>query len=99
MLVKNTQHSEFAGQRPWMLKWCKVERENTWTSVYLVAVHVLALVGIVLFPTPGWKVLLVALILAGVGGFGTTIGYHRAVAHRAVKLNPMLFGRWGPSVS
>jgi fatty-acid desaturase len=27
---------------------------------------------------------------AGLGGFGTTIGYHRALAHRAVKLNPIL---------
>jgi fatty-acid desaturase len=90
MSVKNTQQSEFAGQRPWTLKWWKVERENTWTFVYIIAIHVLALVGIVLFPTPGWKVFLAALILAGLGGFGTTIGYHRALAHRAVKLNPIL---------
>ena len=72
MSVKNTQQSEFAGQRPWTLKWWKIERENTWTFVYIIAIHVLAWVGIVLFPTPGWKVFLTALIVAGVGGFGTT---------------------------
>jgi fatty-acid desaturase len=84
------RRSQFAAQHPWTLQWWKVEGENTRTLVYIIAIHVLALIGIVLFPIPGWKVFLAALIAAGMGGLGTTIGYHRALAHRAVKLNPIL---------
>jgi stearoyl-CoA desaturase (delta-9 desaturase) len=82
--------AEFAEQRPWTLPWWKVEAGNAWTFIYIVVIHVLALIGIILFPIPGWKVFLTALVFASMGGFGTTIGYHRALAHRAVKLNPIL---------
>jgi stearoyl-CoA desaturase (delta-9 desaturase) len=46
--------------------------------------------GLILFPLPGWKVFFAALAFAGLGGLGTTVGYHRALAHRAVKLNPVV---------
>ena len=82
--------SEFAEQRPWVFPWWSVEGQNTWTLVYIVAIHALALTGILLFPLPGWKVFLTAVLFAGMGAFGTTIGYHRALAHRAVKLNPVV---------
>jgi fatty-acid desaturase len=87
---KDLSRSHFNEQRPWTMKWWKAEGENTGTLIYIIAIHVLALIGIVLFPIPGWKVFLAALILAGMGGFGTTIGFHRALAHRSVKLNPVL---------
>lgn len=54
---------------------------------YLVAVHVLAITGVILFPLPSLKVFLVALALTALGGLGTTVGYHRGLAHRSVKLN------------
>jgi hypothetical protein len=43
-----------------------------------------------LFPLPGWKIFLSALALASLGAFGTTIAYHRGLAHRALKLNPIV---------
>jgi len=82
--------SPFAEQHPWTLPWWKVEGENTSTFFYIVAIHTLALIGIILFPLPGWNVFLSALLLAGMGAFGTTIAYHRALAHRSVKLNPIV---------
>ena len=82
--------SALAERHPWTLPWWKTEGENFWVMIYIVAVHVLAILGLILFPLPGWKVFLSALALAAAGGFGTTIGYHRALAHRAVKLNPVI---------
>jgi fatty-acid desaturase len=50
-------------------------------------VHLLAVVGLVLFPVPGWKVFLATLAATILGGLGTTVGYHRGLSHRAVKLH------------
>jgi fatty-acid desaturase len=82
--------SAIAEQHPWTLPWWRAEGENRWVLIYLIAVHALALIGIALFPLPGWRLFLSALIVAGLGGLGTTVGYHRALAHRAVKLNPIV---------
>src|SRR5438046_8833910 len=77
-------------RHPWTLPWWKVEGENSWTLVYIVTVHVLAFIGIAMFPVPGWKVFLWSVSLAGMGALGTTVAYHRGLAHRAVKLNPIV---------
>jgi sn-1 stearoyl-lipid 9-desaturase len=53
-------------------------------------IHATALVGLILFPLPGWRLALSALVLAWVGGIGTTVCYHRAITHRALKLNPLV---------
>src|SRR5215470_5737060 len=82
--------SAFAEKHPWTLPWWRAEGENFWVMIYIVAVHVIATLGIVLFPLPGWKVFLGALLMACAGGLGTTVGYHRALSHRAVKLNPVV---------
>lgn len=57
---------------------------------YLVAIHVLAVVGLVLFPLPSLPVFLVALGVALLGGLGTTICYHRSLSHRTVRFNKAL---------
>jgi stearoyl-CoA desaturase (delta-9 desaturase) len=53
---------------------------------WIIVIHLTAIVGLVLFPLPGWRLALTALGLAWLGGIGTTVCYHRALAHRAVKL-------------
>src|SRR5262245_59738909 len=53
-------------------------------------IHILAVVGIVLFALPGWKVFLATFALTAMGGLGTTVGYHRGLSRRAVKLNPVV---------
>jgi len=51
---------------------------------------VTALVGLILTPVPSWPIAVTALALTWLGGMGTTVVYHRALAHRAVKLNPVV---------
>ncbi len=75
---------------PWTLPWWRVEGENSSTLAYIVTVHVLALIGIAMFPVPGWKVFLWSLSFASIGALATTVAYHRGLAHRAVKLNPIV---------
>ena len=54
-------------------------------------IHVGAIAGLVLTPLPGlaacsWR----AGILHFLGGLGTTVCYHRAIAHKSVKLHPVV---------
>ncbi len=79
-----------AEKHPWTLPWWKADGENFWVLVYIVAIHALAITGFVLYPLPGWKVFFATLAMACFGGLGTTVGYHRALAHRAVKLHPVV---------
>jgi stearoyl-CoA desaturase (delta-9 desaturase) len=58
------------------------------TFIFLVLTHVLALAGLILYPVPSLTVLSVALSVAVMGGLGTTVVYHRYLAHRTFKLHP-----------
>lgn len=77
-------------KQPWEMPWWKASKDNGAVLFYLVIVHILALVGIILFPLPGWQVLLVALTFATIGGIGTSVCYHRCLAHRSLRLNPIV---------
>jgi len=48
---------------------------------------VLALIGLILFPLPNWRVLVAALAVASIGGVGTSVCYHRSLSHRSLRLN------------
>lgn len=54
---------------------------------YLVLIHLLAVIGVILFPVPGFGIAILALIPLLLGGLGTTVCYHRTLAHRTVRLN------------
>jgi fatty-acid desaturase len=41
-------------------------------------------------PLPSWPIALAAFVLTWLGGFGTTICYHRSLAHRSVRLHPIV---------
>ena len=77
-------------KHPWTQPWWKAEGENVPVLVYILLIHVLSIIGLVLFPLPGWKVFLSFVGLAALGGLGTTVGFHRGLSHRAVKLNPVV---------
>jgi stearoyl-CoA desaturase (delta-9 desaturase) len=47
-------------------------------------------VGLIFFPVPGWKVLVATFALGWLGGLGTTVGYHRSLAHTALRLHPVV---------
>jgi stearoyl-CoA desaturase (delta-9 desaturase) len=85
--MKSTQLSE---AHPWTRPWWQYSEGNGATFFYIILVHVLAIIGLILFPIPDWRVLTVALVLASIGGVGTTVCYHRCLAHRALRLNPVV---------
>jgi fatty-acid desaturase len=73
---------------PWDQPWYKADRHGSPILFWVVLIHVTALVGLILYPVPSWPLLAGALALAFLGALGTTVGYHRALAHRSVTLNP-----------
>src|SRR5438132_14329468 len=79
-----------AQSRPWERPFWKPVKGKGAIFLYLIVIHVLALVGLIFFPAPGWKVLLITLIMANLGGLGTTVAFHRALSHKTVKLHPVI---------
>ena len=92
--------SSLVQERPWERPWWKPSKKNYLTFVYMVVVHILAIVGITLqvlgltgvidYALPSGKVMLGTFILTILGGLGTTVCYHRALSHRALKLNKVV---------
>ena len=70
-------------QQPW---WRPAPGQGA-TFGYLILIHALAAAGILLFPVPSLGVLICSLLLTCLGGLGTTVCYHRALAHRSLRLN------------
>ena len=64
------------------------ESKGILVFTWLLTIHITAVVGLALYPLPGWQLLLGAMTLALLGGAGATICYHRALAHRSVRLHP-----------
>lgn len=84
--MKSTQLQD---AHPWTRPWWQYSKGNGWALFYIVLIHVLAITGLILYPIPSWPVLAVALALLSIGGIGTTVCYHRCLAHRALRLNPL----------
>ncbi len=77
-------------QRGWEWPWWRTTRHDFIILPWFILIHVTALIGLILFPLPGWRILVGAIALAWIGGLGTTVCYHRALAHRSLKLHPAL---------
>ena len=75
---------------PWERPFWRPAKGKAAVLLYLVLIHGLAVIGLVLFPLPGFRVFGLTLLFVVLGGLGTSVGYHRALAHRAVKLNRMV---------
>jgi len=75
---------------PWKRSWLYCAEGERRTFLWIALIHVLAAVGLVLFPAPGWGLVGLAYGVFWLGGLGTTVAYHRALAHRAVKLHPIV---------
>jgi fatty acid desaturase len=89
-LDKNMKSIAVREARPWDRPFWKPVRRKEGVLAYLVLIHVLAAVGLILFPLPSWKVVGLALLSIGFGGLGTTVCYHRMLAHRTLKTNKFL---------
>jgi fatty-acid desaturase len=70
--------------------WWRSTRQDAMVLPWFILIHLTAVVGLILFPLPGWRVFLGAFALAWLGGIGTTVCYHRAIAHHSLRLNPVV---------
>ena len=89
-IPRDTPITSTLGAEPWKAPWWKTTEGEKPTFFYIVAIHLLAVTGLILFPTPSWKVVVATLALAWLGGLGTTVAYHRALAHTALRLHPIV---------
>jgi len=80
---------QFLSTRPWARSiWRPAPGEGS-VLFWIIIIHLTALAGLILFPLPTWYVGLIALGLTWVGGIGTTVCYHRALAHKSLRLHPL----------
>jgi stearoyl-CoA desaturase (delta-9 desaturase) len=86
----STSITSSLGSEPWKAPWWKPAKGEGGTFFFIVLIHVLAIIGLIFFPRPGWKVALVTLAIAWLGGLGVTVCYHRALAHVSVRLHPIV---------
>ncbi len=86
MIAEEIFHGPASRPREW--PWWRTTRSGAAVLFWIVLIHLTAVAGLILFPLPGWGILTGALALAWLGGVGTTVCYHRAIAHRALKLEP-----------
>jgi len=77
-------------ESPWQWPWWQTAPGERITFIWIVLIHLTAAVGLVLYPLPGWPLFLSACALAWIGGLGTTVCYHRVLAHRTLRLHPMI---------
>jgi len=73
--------------RPWDRPFWKPIRGKEGVFTYLVLIHLLSVIGLILFPLPSLKVIGMTLLFFGFGGLGTTVCYHRLLAHKTLKVN------------
>ncbi len=76
--------------RPWERPFWRPARGKAGVLTYLLLIHVLAVIGLILFPLPSLKVLGLTLLFFAIGGLGTTVCYHHVLAHRTLKLNKVI---------
>src|SRR5713226_6100735 len=76
--------------RPWDRPFWKPVRGKEGVFAYLILIHVLAIVGLILFPLPSLKVFGIAVLFLAFGGLGTTVCYHRLLAHRTLKVSKFI---------
>ncbi len=86
----NTEIVSTLGPEPWKAPWWKATGGDRLTLGYIILIHVLAAIGLVLFPVPGWPVIVATVAVAWLGGLGTTLAYHRSLAHTSVRLHPVV---------
>ena len=81
---------QLINEQPWRRPWWQYSEGNGAVLLYIVAIHSLALAGLVLFPLPSLRVAAMAVAVAWIGGVGTTVCYHRCLSHRALRLNRVI---------
>jgi len=75
---------------PWKRSWFFCAPGEVPTFLYIIFLHVAAVLGVLFLPWPPWQALVIAGVALFLGGLGTTVCYHRALSHRSFKLNPVV---------
>jgi fatty-acid desaturase len=84
--------SELSKHHPWKQPWWRPAQGDGLTFAWIVAIHVGAALGLILAPIPSRRILLAALVVNFLGGLGLTVAYHRAIAHKSLRLHPAVLG-------
>ncbi len=84
---KKLKPNQLIAEQPWTRPWWQASNGNGPVLFYFVMIHVLAVAGLILFPLPSWSALAIAVAVASIGGIGTSVCYHRCLAHRSLRLN------------
>lgn len=79
-----------AATPPWRRSWFYRAPGETPTLVWVALIHVLALVGLVFCTWPPVWALVVAGALYFLGALGTTVAYHRVLAHHTATMHPWI---------
>jgi stearoyl-CoA desaturase (delta-9 desaturase) len=88
--VRGLDAADLAKHTPWKQPWWRATPGDGPVLFWMILIHVGALAGFILTPLPGWKVFAGAVTLHFLGGLGTTVCYHRAIAHKSLRLNPFV---------
>jgi stearoyl-CoA desaturase (delta-9 desaturase) len=73
---------------PWQRSWWYCAPGERATQAWIAFLHIAVIEGLILLPLPGWHVLVAAYVLLWLGGLGTTVAYHRCLAHKSLVLHP-----------
>ncbi|MBL8840373.1 MAG: hypothetical protein JNL90_02465 [Planctomycetes bacterium] len=92
--VAQPRHCEIA--EPWRRPWWWCAKGDVPTLGWLILLHGSLLLAPFVTERPSFGLLAASFVLTMLGGMGTTVAYHRALAHGAVKLHwlveqPLIF--------
>ena len=90
MRLMRSTDDRLTDERPWDRPWWQPSEGNGPVLFYFVLIHALAVVGLFLFPLPSLGVFLLAVAAISLGGLGTSVCYHRSLAHRSLRLSPVV---------
>jgi stearoyl-CoA desaturase (delta-9 desaturase) len=88
--ARHLDAADFSTLRPWTQPWWRTTAGDRPTLLWMILIHVGAVVGLIVAPLPGWPIFLAAFALYFLGGLGTTVCFHRSLTHRSVKLHPVV---------
>jgi stearoyl-CoA desaturase (delta-9 desaturase) len=89
--VRRTPGPRYASTAsPWKRSWFYCAPGEWKTLGWIALLHVAVIGGAFLISTPSWWIVLGSLAVIVLGGLGTTVAYHRSLAHGGVKLNPVI---------
>jgi len=88
--LRKLDAANLAKHSPWKQPWWRATPGDGPVLFWVILIHVTALAGLILTPLPGWRVLLAATVLHFLGGLGTTVSFHRGLAHKSVRLHPVV---------